>query len=117
MEWTRADVIRLAPEFAAVPLEQLAPIMEEASLTLNRGAFSTAGIPVAGALLTAHLLTLSPPPGVTPTGRFITAETVGGVSVSYVPSAAGGRGDLGQTTYGVRFSRLARARVIGGFVS
>lgn len=119
--WTSADVVAIAPEFAAVAAGTLDLYVARAELQLSVGAFG-AQAQLAGALLTAHLLTVLPPAGVTsapkPVGP-IQSTSVGGVSVTYAVSTtaeAASRSGLGLSKYGVEFSRMTRNRALGAQV-
>lgn len=111
-EWVPQDVRDIAPEFASLTDPQIQPWIDRAYNQINPDAFgdSTA---FAGALLTAHLLTIFPPAGVTVAPGApgpVSSESVGQVSVSYavppVKTRAALTGTLGQSRYGIEFSRM-----------
>jgi hypothetical protein len=111
-EWLPNDVRDLAPEFVGLTDPQIQAWIDRAYPQINPDAFGDSTV-YAGALLTAHLLTIFPPAGVTVAPGApgpISSETVGQISVSYavppVKTRAALTGTLGQSRYGIEFSRL-----------
>lgn len=120
-EWTQQDVAALvAPEMeqtrvAPFVFDEVAALVDE---QLAEGVFprGTRARKWAGMYLTAHLLTVCPPPGVTPKGPVVSSESGGAVSVSYaVPQFKAS--DLVLSPYGLQFQRLTRARTCGGLAT
>lgn len=115
---TAADVKAIAREFAAVDDAAFAPYIARASRELNPKIWGQRVVDGC-ALLTAHLMTVSPPAGVVlpnSTGAPITSKTVGSVSVTYgvslVPQQAIGF-SFSQSRHGVEFVRI-RSQVAAG---
>lgn len=110
---TAAEVKAIAPEFAAVDDATVDLYVGRAELELNPMFFGQR-LGHAGALLTAHLLTVTPPAGATPkpgTLAPIASQTVGGVSVTYAVAAVSAseiRGSLGASRYGAEYARTVR---------
>lgn len=120
-EWTNADVIAVAPEFVSLDPVIVDRYIAIAEQEINPRVFG-ARTARAGALLTAHLLTVTPPAGVTPAAAPvgpIASESVGGVSVSYAVPALSGAGlaaGLALSRYGVEYSRMVRQCAAGPWV-
>jgi hypothetical protein len=115
---TAADVKAIAREFATVDDELFAPYIARASRELNPKVWGQRVVDGC-ALLTAHLMSMSPPAGVVvppSTGAPITSKTVGNVSVTYgvslVPQQSVGY-SFSQSRHGVEFVRI-RALVSAG---
>lgn len=119
--WTLADVRAVAPEFRDAPDEAIDRAIEQAALFVAPDVLK-ARSKYAGALLTAHLLTLFPAEGVTPgaaTPGPVASQSVGGVSVSYaIPPMSGG--ELGasftESKYGRLYSQILRLSAGGPWV-
>jgi hypothetical protein len=112
-EWTKDDVKLIAPEFAAVDDATLDQYIAFAYTEVNPCAFGSRTVR-AGALMTAHLLTVLPPAGVTPKASAsgpVQSRSVGGVSVTYATvqlSGAALSSGLAMSKYGIEFARLSR---------
>lgn len=118
MNWTAADILRIAPEFASVPIPVIDSYSSMADLQLNEDTLGDR-YKQAGMFLTAHLLATIPPSGVTGANTNaagpVTSQSVGEVSVSYasLSDATGVKGSLGLSRFGVMYARLIRLGAYG----
>lgn len=105
MAVTSADVLRIAPELAALNLSSADwdSFLADATSQVNAAAWGTRA-DLGVKYLTAHLVALANPKA---GGRLVQSQSVGGVSVTYaVP--AGEPGALGTTRFGAEYQRLLR---------
>ena len=122
--WTVADVRKVAPELADVSEETIAFWIDVAATMISPDALGSRYV-YAGAILTAHLVTLNGAEGAGGGGGGTTgpvaSRTVGQVSESYAAPAGATHGSfgatMGETKYGRLYSRLvwlscAGARVL-----
>jgi hypothetical protein len=121
--WTRDDVKNIAPEFGVASDQVLDRYIAWASSEVNEDVHG-ARAARAGALLTAHLLTVLPY-GVSGSNTSssqsagpVVRERVGDVEVQYSdPSSSISQAitsaGLGQSKYGVEYSRLVRLAACG----
>jgi hypothetical protein len=108
-EWTKDDVKAIAPEFATLDDATLDRYIGWAFNQVNPCAFKDR-TPFAGALMTAHLLTVLPSAGgVGGTTGPVVSRSVGGVSVTYGAVALQGAATVGldRSKYGIQFAQLA----------
>lgn len=112
----QADFSKLVPEMSTLdaPTFELFEGLAEGNVNLTRfpaGSKRTLAL----AYMTAHLISVCPPSGISPQGGAVASESVGGVSVSYAVAARAAQ-DLSLSRYGLAFQRLARFAGAGGFV-
>lgn len=100
-----AAFIVLYPEFASVASARIVAVSDEARNYVSEGVFGDKAVH-ALSLYTAHLLALSDPERGGSRGA-ITSEKVGDLSTSYA-SPQVTTVNMDATTYGARFSKLAR---------
>lgn len=114
MALTKADVIKVAPEFASVDDPTFSTFLEYTELLINRELLGRRA-DLCAAFLCAHLLSIAPPVGVAAKGPQVSSQSVGGVSVSYaLPQYSAG--ELARSQHGLTFRQLARPATAGGFV-
>lgn len=114
--WTKADFARIVPEMSSVDQTTFDFFAALADAQLHPTRFTGSRRILAGCYFTAHLISVSPPAGVSPQGAPVSSESVGGVSVSYATGAARALADLNLSRYGVALQRLLRFAGAGGFV-
>lgn len=108
----------VAPEFSSVAADTLAVYLDLAEGEINVALWGKRAARGA-AFLTAHLLTLFPPTGVTPKATEpgpVQSRTVGQVSVTYAVAALDSgslKAGLGQSRYGIEYARLVRIGCFG----
>ena len=117
MNWTAADILRIAPEFTSVPIPVIDSYSAMADLQLNEDTLGDR-YKQAGMFLTAHLLATIPPSGTVGQSNNaagpVTSQSVGEVSVSYasLSDSTGIKGSLGLSRFGIMYARIVK---LGGY--
>lgn len=120
-DWTIVDVVKVAPEFAAVPTSLIQFYIDMAERRISEdwfgGVYADAGI-----FLTAHLMTLFQPQGTLPSSSggggsgVVSKQRVGEVEVTFDSASIGAysgsalRSSLFLSTYGMMYAELMRNR-------
>jgi hypothetical protein len=119
MNWTAADILRVAPEFASVSIPVIDSYSALADLQLNEDTLGDR-YKQAGIFLTCHLMSVMPPEGANSTAGGasagpVTGVTVGEVSTSFgALSTAGGSGtDYSLSRFGLMYQRIVRLGAYG----